>query len=208
MEKNEIKFYKELAEKNRGTPRQFGYGSEKSQLIRFFAMSKMLQNLCEKTNKDIKDLIILDFGCGKGDFENHIKCKKYYGVDAIEENIEDALKREQNNDCEFKLMNWDGKSAIFRERPDVVVFSGSFATTTARKRNDSFLSLLNMSNYGIVGTFLTHNEQVKVYENGCILTKASEIIGIIDNSRFMIQLDMSYLPHDFTIGAIKWPSLL
>jgi len=142
MEKHEINFYKNLAENFRNTPRQIGYGSVKSQELRFYSIINVLKNLCNKLNKKIDDLVVLDFGCGRGDFCNYINCKKYYGVDAIEENINDAISKNYKNNVEFKLLNWDGKGNIFRERPDVIIFSGCFATTAPEKRNDLFVKLL------------------------------------------------------------------
>jgi len=155
---------------------------------------------------------ILDFGCGKGDLVAYLKQYNigaesfYIGIDAMEENIEDAQKF---NKEDFRLLNWTGENNLLQENEtvDLILFSGSFATTEPHIRNKLFSKLLTIANIGVIGTFLTYNKIVPSYESGCVLTYPEEIFKLIDNSVFATQFKADYLPHDFTIGVIKWSAL-
>jgi len=202
MEANEISFYKKLVEQHRGTSMQIGC-SETGQEKRLIALISVLENMI---GNKYKDLSILDFGCGKGDINKYLDCKRYIGIDAIEENIEDA--RAKYLDTDFRLLNWDGESDFLGgECVDIIIFSGAFATTNHLKKLQMFSKLLEMSNCGVVGNFLTENKIITDYKN-CILTKPNDILEIIDTSKYAVQLKMDYLPHDFTVGCIKWKKLL
>ena len=178
--------------------------SETGQEKRFIALVSVIDSMVD--DRICKDLSILDFGCGKGDFKKNLYCKKYIGIDAIEENIEDAKANYSNTD--FRLLNWNGEDDLLPdENIDLIIFSGAFATTNHDKKLKMFSKLLERANYGVVGNFLTENKKITDYKN-CILTKPIDIMDIIDTSQYAIQLKMDYLPHDFTIGALKWEKLL
>lgn len=210
MEEQEIQFYKKLAEENRGTPRQIGYGSAESQNMRFLQMFEVLYELMKSNARDLSNPTFLDFGCGKADLyfflEKAFDNFTYIGVDAIVENVEDA--KQAVPDSTIKLINWEGDGPILDEEADqtidFVLFSGPFATTRPSLRNKILTQLIGRANIGIVGTFLRENASVDKYEEGCIFTNPCEIINLIDPAKFRYAIRAHYMPHDFTIGAAKW----
>jgi SAM-dependent methyltransferase len=93
MEEHEVLFYKRLVREHRGTSRQVGAGSCQSQTIRFEVMIDVLDSLLGPAPGALS---LLDFGCGKGDLASYLARRgrldmlRYTGIDAIEENVEDA----------------------------------------------------------------------------------------------------------------------
>ncbi len=203
MEAGEINFYKKLVQEHRGTSMQIGC-SETGQYKRFMALISVIKNMI---GDKYKELSILDFGCGKGDIRKYLECEKYIGVDAIEENIQDA--NEQYPYSDFRLLNWNGEDDLLPEvgEIDLIIFSGAFATTNNDKKIKMFSKLLERANYGVVGNFLTENKKITDYKD-CILIKPIEIVRAIDTFLYGFQLKTDYLPHDFTIGVFKWEKLL
>lgn len=203
MEQHEIDFYKRLVRDHRGSSRQVGAGSSESQDVRFEVMLDVLDSLLGKA---AGPLSLLDFGCGRGDLaaylERHGRLEgwSYSGIDAIEENVEDA--RALGHDV--RLARWDGTGPLAPEPFDVVVFSGAFATTTIERRLRLFRRLLEEARVGVVGNFLAYTPTVADYGEGMILMEPEQALAAIDRTRFRVQLRADYLRHDFTVGAVRW----
>lgn len=209
MEKNEIQFYKNLIKHHRGTSKQVGYGSKESQSIRFRQINSMVYDVLK--NDIIKKMKVLDFGCGKGDlYKESVFCEidNYIGIDAIQENIDDAKKLFPNGD--FRLINYNGSEPLIKIlgfQPGLIVFSGCFATTKQERRDRIFMRLLESASIGVVGTFLTYNSLINKYDRECVLADPADIINLINKSEFATRFAYDYMPHDFTIGAIRWEKL-
>ena len=204
MEDHEVAFYQGLARQHRGTSRQVGAWSEQSQTARFDVMFEVLDSLL---GEGLAGLSILDFGCGKGDLvayldrHGRLDTLRYIGIDGIEENVEDARRL---GGYDFRLVRWNGVGRIVDEPVDVIVFSGTFATTCIDRRLAMYGSLLAQARVGVVGNFLTSTPGVKDYGEGMVLMDPEEALRVVDRAVFRVQIRADYLPHDFTVGAIRW----
>lgn len=203
MEQHEIDFYKRLVRDHRGSSRQVGAGSPASQEVRFEVMLDVLDSLLGSA---AGPLSLLDFGCGRGDLAAHLERHgrleswSYSGIDAIEENVEDARAL----GCDVRLARWDGTGPLAPEPFDVIVFSGAFATTTIERRLRIYRRLLEEARVGVVGNFLAFTPTVADYGDGMILMEPEQALAAIDRTRFRVQLRADYLRHDFTVGAVRW----
>jgi hypothetical protein len=156
MEDHEVAFYQGLARQHRGTSRQVGAWSEQSQTARFDVMFDVLDSLL----------------CGKGDLvayldrHGRLDTLRYIGIDGIEENVEDARRL---GGYDFRLVRWNGVGRVVDEPVDVIVFSGTFATTCIDRRLAMYGSLLAQARVGVVGNFLTSTPGVKDYGEGMVL---------------------------------------
>ena len=82
-----ISYYNQLLEKNKDGPQSVGWGSKKSQNIRF----KVLAEIGNLKNKKI-----LDYGCGLGDFYKFLQKYKigdYVGYDINGKMVKRAMKK-------------------------------------------------------------------------------------------------------------------
>ena len=94
-----LRYNKRLEKYGPDDPRSLGWSNAKDQNLRFSQISKFI---------DLNNKIILDIGCGFGDFKNflfsqNIFLKKYIGWD-INENFINIAK-EKNKDSEFYVKN-------------------------------------------------------------------------------------------------------
>jgi SAM-dependent methyltransferase len=203
MEEHEVLFYKRLVREHRGTSRQVGAGSCQSQTIRFEVMIDVLDSLLGPAPGALS---LLDFGCGKGVLASYLARRgrldmlRYTGIDAIEENVEDARLLGH----EFRIARWDGEGPLAPEPFDVIVFSGAFATTSMERRLWLYRRLLEEARVGVVGNFLARSPTVADYGEGMILMEPEQALAVIDRARFRVQLRADYLRHDFTVGAVRW----
>lgn len=82
---------------------------------------------------DCTDRVILDAGCGLGDFAAfldtcEIRYKRYIGLEALPEMVEQARARHLP-DAEFHVADFAADPALFaRYAPDIITFSGSLNT--------------------------------------------------------------------------------
>jgi SAM-dependent methyltransferase len=204
MEDREVAFYKRLVREHRGTPGQVGARSVQSQVARFDVLVDVLDGML---GTRLAGLCILDLGCGKGDLAAYLHHRgllsslRYVGVDAIEENIEDARSL---GDYDFRVRRWNGQGPIVDQDVDLIVFSGTFATTTIDRRIVMYQSLLEQARVGVVGNFLTYTPGVQDWGQEMILMDPEDALRAVDRSEFRVQMRLDYLPHDFTIGAVRW----
>ncbi len=99
--KNNTQFYKRVIKKYGISARGVHWNCEESQYLRFEILSEFIKD-------DIKDSVIVDAGCGFGEYynylyDNDLKPKEYIGIDCEEEMINPALKRFLNT--KFVLKN-------------------------------------------------------------------------------------------------------
>lgn len=109
--KNNTQFYKRVIKKYGISARGVHWNCEESQYLRFEVLSQFIKD-------EIQDCIIVDAGCGFGEYynylyDNDLKPKEYIGIDCEEEMITQASKRFLNtkfilkNILEDKLPNAD-----------------------------------------------------------------------------------------------------
>jgi len=67
-----------------------------------------------------------------------------------------------------------------------------------------YRGLLAQSRVGVVGNFLTHAPGVADYGDAMILMEIEEALPAVDRAEFRVQVRADYLPHDFTLGAVRW----
>ena len=99
--KNNTQFYRRVIKKYGISARGVHWNCEESQYLRFEILSEFIKN-------DMKDSVIVDAGCGFGEYynylyDNDLKPKEYIGIDCEEEMINSALKRFLNT--KFVLKN-------------------------------------------------------------------------------------------------------
>lgn len=100
------------------TPKGVDWKDEKSQLLRFESFNSLF--------KDNKDFVVLDYGCGKGDYFFYLKKRfkkiHYFGVDISKEMVDFCKKKFFNEkDCSFST-----KSSSIKKKVDYCVASGTF----------------------------------------------------------------------------------
>ena len=99
--KNNTQFYRRVIKKYGISARGVHWNCEETQYLRFEILSKFIKN-------DMKDSVIVDAGCGFGEYynylyDNDLKPKEYIGIDCEEEMISSASKRFLNT--KFVLKN-------------------------------------------------------------------------------------------------------
>jgi SAM-dependent methyltransferase len=99
--KNNTQFYKRVIKKYGISARGVHWNCEESQYLRFEILSEFIKT-------EIKDSIVVDAGCGFGEYynylyDNNLKPKAYIGIDCEEEMINSASKRFLNT--KFILKN-------------------------------------------------------------------------------------------------------
>lgn len=109
---------------------------------------------------DFDDCVIMDAGCGPGDFAVHlvqrkVPFQKYIGIDALLEVIELAKKRELNR-CEFRAADLVHHPEIYNTyAPDFVTISGMLNTMDEGVAQRVVKSAFDASSQGVVFNFLS-----------------------------------------------------
>ena len=104
----------------------------------------------------------------------------------------------------FALARGTGDQDILDEPVDLVVFSGTLATTRHDRRIGMYASLLRQARVGVVGNWVTYTPGVIYDGEGTIPMKHEDAFRVVDRTEFRVQVRADYLRHDFTIGAIRW----
>ncbi len=206
MEAHEVELYRRMVREHRGTSRQIGAGSVESQEARFVVIRDVLDSMLGRRWLSMR---LLDFGCGKGDLAAWLQrhcaydCERnYVGIDAIAENIRDA---HELGDFDFRVQLWDGTGPLLSEPADLIVFSGTMNTTRLELRLAMFRQLLQQAKVGVVGNFLMSSGIAKKpFAPESILLEPDRCLREVDRDQFRVQLRADYLPHCFTVGAIRW----
>ncbi len=198
-------YYQRMAREHRGTSRQVGAFSERSQVVRFEVILDVLDSM---VGDRLSGLTLLDLGCGKADFAVHLKRAgrlpgvRYIGIDGIEENVEDGRAQ---GEYDVRFERWDGRGPLSTDGEpfDLIVFSGTLATTPLERRAGVYRSLLAQARVGVVGNFVTAVAGVDDYA-GTIPMDPEEALRWVDRSQFRLQMRADYLAHDFTVGTVRW----
>ncbi len=205
MEAHEVAHYQGLARDHRGTSRQVMAYSDRSQAVRFEVILDVLDSMIGTRSAGLS---LLDFGCGRADLAVYLDRAgrlpelRYTGIDGIEENVEDGRA---HGGYDVRFGRWDGQTPLAGEgeRFDLIVFSGTFATTRPERRAAMYRALLAEARVGVVGNFVTALAGVDDY-GATIPVDPQEVLELVDRAEFRVQLRADYLAHDFTLGTVRW----
>lgn len=179
-------------------PEAVGWGSRKSQELRFFILSQI---------GDLKGKTILDVGCGFGDLYGYLvkrnsRAKRYLGVDMNETMIAKAKKRYP--DAQFQIVQ--SLKEFSDSSFDYVVESGIFNLQVPGWRAATFQVLRDMfrvSKKGVGANFLSAfspflKDKNSFYANPLEIARAA-----FKAFTPKIVLRHEYKPNDFTLFLYK-----
>lgn len=175
--------------------------TERGQDLRHRVILKKLFNIC---NYNIKNDDIIDWGSGFSDFYNHLKpytynCfyPKYKGIERNGEFVLETIKRypELNN----KIFNTEDVI----ENCDHLIICGTFNVGYDKSIAEYVLSKFELCNKSLIACFLSNKISPEYRKPEHVLFDACELIKIANKYTRLIDLDHSYLPHDFCITMKK-----
>lgn len=173
-----------------------GWGSKKSQMIRFYQLEKF----CNLKNKNI-----LDIGCGRGDLFDYLKKKKiksYTGIDMNKEFINFCELKYKNKNVNF--LNKNFLDIKIKKKYDVVFMSGLLNLpfdNNFETLEKIILKMFNLSKYCIFFNFLsTNSKKIFVNQNYYDTIKILKLVEKISNNYL---LNSNYLSHDKTFIVFK-----
>lgn len=211
MEDKEKEFYLNLmSRRDVDDARRFGWTNSHTQATRFIQIIKLIQLICEAKQRDPADVSILDFGCGDGllfSFMHRMGVgRQYYGVDALDEHIDDAVARANRDEtpASFFGFAWDGIDPLpMSNDVDFIVESGAFSTTKPQVRSAMLEKLFDMPKLGFAGTFVTDSKIIRGVNPAVSLIAPEEIAKLIDGTKYAFVLWADYLEADFAVGVYK-----
>jgi ubiquinone/menaquinone biosynthesis C-methylase UbiE len=186
--KNNTQFYRRVIKKYGISARGVHWNCQESQYIRFEILTKFIKD-------DMKDSVIVDAGCGFGEYynylyDNHLKPEKYIGIDCEEEMINAASKRFLNTKFVLKNILEDKLPAA-----DYYICSGAMNTLDEKEVLSFIKRSYKTSKKGFIFNFLKEDLLSNVSMN-TVLTFCKTIcsnINIKDN----------YLENDISIFLKK-----
>jgi SAM-dependent methyltransferase len=216
MEQHEKDFYQtNLDAYKPGTAQRFGWTSSENQEVRFVQLIKLIKLGCKFANIPPRLVTIMDFGCGDGSlfFLMHKLGigSRYYGIDAMEQSIDDAHARLKQTPipAKFYEYDWDGVAPLPLESGvDFIVESGAFGTTPAKRRDFLLPLLMFLPRIGFCGTFLTRSREMKYVHPTINLIEPADVLKHIDSDKYKYVLWADYFPYDFAVGAFKRRKIL
>jgi SAM-dependent methyltransferase len=128
------------------------WSSRETQRVRFDVMIDL---------GGLEDCVIVDAGCGTGDFAEHLITSKvaferYIGIDAVEEVIEAAHRRHLAN-CEFRCADLIRDPSPMREiGPDFVCISGTLNTMDEPTARTLVKAAFDAAKQGVLFNFLSN----------------------------------------------------
>ena len=187
-QKDNHKFYKNAIKKHGISAKGVHWNSEFTQYKRFEILTSFIKN-------EIKDYVIVDAGCGFGEyfnylFDNELKPKSYIGIDCEEKMIELASKRFL--DTKFYVKNIL-KDELFIA--DYYVCSGAMNILEKEEIFIFIKKCFEASNIGFVFNFLKNDP----------LTNVS-IIDILNYTKTLsnnLKIQEDYLENDISIFVKK-----
>ncbi|MDY7110570.1 MAG: class I SAM-dependent methyltransferase [Planctomycetota bacterium] len=127
------------------------WGSRETQLLRFDVMIELA---------GFADCVILDAGCGKGDFAAHllqrgVPFERFVGMDALDEMIETASARRLER-CTFRTRDVLAEpNAMAEARADFICFSGTLNTMDESSARGLVAGAYRAAAQGVVFNFLS-----------------------------------------------------
>jgi len=184
-----ITYYNKKLEKYKNSPKAVGWGNKKSQEIRFKILTEI---------GNLKNKIILDYGCGTGDLYQFLKkyeIREYVGYDINHKMIERAIQKYP-----------DG---IFRnyleiERYDYILISGTFnlkRKNWMKKTFDRLSTLWQVCRKGMAVNFPTSFSPKK--DKNCYYANPIEILKFVTTLTKKFVLRHEYKENDFCLYLLK-----
>jgi SAM-dependent methyltransferase len=180
--------------------RGLGFRTRYSQEKRFEALLSL---------GDFHGRILLDVGCGFGDFLAYLRDNgiepRYIGLDICEPMVKRCMERFEGGNATFHVgdvLEWQP-----REAPDFVVASGIFGLDSrdARARiRPTLRRMFAWAGEGMAANFLSQRS-LEPAENRVYVDPAEALeMGLALTPG--VRLDHSYLPNDFTLYLDKTPA--
>ena len=184
---NEL-FYKKAIKEHGISPKGVHWNNKDSQYKRFEVLYKLIK-------KDIHDCVIVDAGCGFGEFYNFVldkkqKPKKYIGIDCYDQMVDIAKTRFLN--VEFFVLD-----VLNDELPqaDYYIASGSLNILSKELFYDFIRKCYKASSKGFAFNFL----KKRSFNN----VKIDEVLAFCSSLSENIKTKNDYLDNDFTILMLK-----
>tara|TARA_R110002033_G_scaffold29007_3_gene65234 strand:- start:52859 stop:53428 length:570 start_codon:yes stop_codon:yes gene_type:complete len=186
--KDNNSFYNKTIKKYGISARGVHWNSEFSQYKRFEILTEFIKD-------EIKDSIIIDAGCGFGEyynylFDNNLKPKSYTGIDCEKQMIELASKRFLN--VKFYLADILLDEL---EEADYYVCSGALSILTKNEIKTFINKCFNASKKGFVFNFLKNDSLTNI--------KSEDILSYSKALTKNITIEDNYLDNDFSIFMKK-----
>jgi SAM-dependent methyltransferase len=189
--KNNENFYKTIKAK-RGI-KKVGWVTQNSQYLRFEQLAKI---------GNLNDSMIVDLGCGRGDFVDYCKThninyRRYIGVDIFPHKF-----RARDNKTNFVVM--DILNEYLPVFPDYIIASGTFNLNTNKEMTKPLIKkCFELCKKGFAFNLPDESTEseykskvVAYYDPLDILRYCLKIAG---KTRWKVKLIKGYLPHDFTV---------
>ncbi|MGB1227185.1 MAG: class I SAM-dependent methyltransferase [Poseidonibacter sp.] len=186
--KNNNQFYSRVIKKYGVSARGVHWSCEESQYIRFKELTKFIQN-------ELEHSIIVDAGCGFGEyynylFDNNLKPKQYIGIDCEEQMITLASKRFV--DTKFILKN------ILEDKlpsADYYICSGAMNTLTQEEVFNFIKKSYKASKKGFIFNFLKEDSLTNI--------PIKSVITFCKTICSQIEVKDDYLENDISIYLKK-----
>lgn len=208
MDAKELDYYQTAAREHRGSTKQILWGSVNSQRCRFDLLVSVMQGLL---GDEWRSMSLLDFGCGRGDLLPILQEARfhgrYVGVEAVKENFDDAIATLGLHDPGYVRLfhqQWQALEPVTDWPIDLVLVSGSFNATEPGNRNRTIQRMLIQARVGCVMNFLRETDRVPYHDSANVVTTPAEILTLFDPALFRLVVRADYMPHDFTVGAVRW----
>ena len=179
------------------------WNSREAQQLRFDVMIELA---------GFEDSVVLDAGCGTGDFGDRlirrgVKFKRYIGIDAVDQLIEAARGRDLER-CEFHHADLiHDHSPLARFSPDVVCISGTLNTMDEEMARELVSDAFDAARKGVVFNFLSNRTSVNCTRRDIGPARRFDTIKWIDWSlsrTSLVSFSQEYLEgHDATIMMRK-----
>jgi SAM-dependent methyltransferase len=186
--KNNTQFYRRVIKKYGISARGVHWSCKESQYIRFEILTKFIEN-------DIKDSLIVDAGCGFGEYYNYLydndfKPKEYIGIDCEEEMINSASKRFLNTKFVLKNILEDKLPSV-----DYYICSGAMNTLNEDEVLTFIKRSYKASKKGFIFNFLKEDSLTNVPVN--------KVLKFCKSICSQIKIEDDYLENDISIFLKK-----
>lgn len=165
-----------------------GWGSEESQQKRFQVLSEI---------GDLKGKIVLDVGCGFGDFYNCPglgEVLHFTGIDKNPKHIEVAKRRYP---AEFYVGTIEGVNGRF----DYIFASGIFNLQIWAGREETIKRMFMLCGYGVA--FNIHSTKADFTSDSVYYSNPGEMLEFCLALTRKVVLRHDYMTHDFTVYLYK-----
>lgn len=187
-QKDNTSFYKKAIKKYGISAQGVHWNSEFTQYMRFEILSTFIKD-------EIKQLSIIDAGCGFGEyynylFDNDLKPKSYIGIDCEEQMIELASKRFLDIDFYIKNVLYDEL-----ESADYYICSGALSILDKYEIFQFINKCFKASTKGFIFNFLKNDPLTKI--------KVKDVLAYCKTLTKDIQIKENYLENDISIYLKK-----